>query len=622
MANKKQDGKNFDDSLIDEDIPSSDIDDIGSSDSMHKNADGGMKDLMSKDKKGKDSKPKKGTDTGTDNIDRDGKDLNKTTAQKLAKTKATADTAIAGVKVGMMLNLINFMKIMAAKALATVQAIGSAIWGSIVTFVGNVAAAIGVAATTAAVFVSSIAIVVVSVTVVGVSTIVANISVRNDAVNSVCVPTNTTYERTDLEQVTDGEASQIKMESAQKVYNVFSRAGSSDAVIAGVLGNFDIESGLNPKTAEGHYLNPPVGAYDGSWDDDAWLDINGMAIYGRYPNILKRGLGLGQWTDTADGATGNSQLRAFAKKMGKPWYSIDAQLAFMFNEPDGQKARAIKYLTTGEGRNYDVAEATNHFLIYWEGNPNNKYQQRLTSAIQWLIRIKEMKVDEDYADSILNDANITVGDLNNAKGEYHESDGCDGEVGDHQSEGAVDGTGTIPSDLGSARAWTRSSLPESLYQFAHDPESVGLVYGGPTNWFEHSGQCVDFSNSYMSVLYSISKLTIGNGKDTAYRWADEYGGTVSKTPSAGAVFSCSNTVGPYGHTGIVEHVFANGDMLVIEQNVKGYSGHDNGAPDTWNWRIISKAEWSREEPAANNSYSAYKWRFFKPDETPKWENMK
>ncbi|NQI11191.1 CHAP domain-containing protein, partial [Streptococcus suis] len=67
--------------------------------------------------------------------------------------------------------------------------------------------------------------------------------------------------------------------------------------ISAMLGNFWTESSITSKRAEGDYLNPPIGASASSWDDPNWLSISGPAIYnGSYPNILKRGLGLGQWT--------------------------------------------------------------------------------------------------------------------------------------------------------------------------------------------------------------------------------------------------------------------------------------------------------------------------------------
>ena len=108
--------------------------------------------------------------------------------------------------------------------------------------------------------------------------------------------------------------------------------GASPQAIAAILGNWSVESSINPKRAEGDYLSPPVGATDSSWDDEAWLAIGGPAIYGgAYPNILHRGLGLGQWTDTADGSTRHTALLNYARTQNKKWYDLDLQLDFMLH---------------------------------------------------------------------------------------------------------------------------------------------------------------------------------------------------------------------------------------------------------------------------------------------------
>lgn len=625
---------NVDESMIDQNVDptdfaanhSSEVEDmdLDQIDLMHDNAGGGMKDMLD-DSKGKDKgdKNKKGGSSDVDDLPfskgSDSKPKNKKNdlMKKVLKAKAGSSAAGGGALAYTAYKLIEFLKLLFTKAVQMVQGFLATVVNAIMSVVNTVASFLGVSVTIAATIVTGSTLGVVSAIVVGVSTVIATNTARTDAVVSACVPSTVKYENPDLDEINDGEMSQIRKDSAQKIWSVFKKAGATVNVTAGVLGNFDIESSINPKRAEGDYLSPPVGASADSWNDDDWLNIGGAAIYnGRYPNILRRGLGLGQWTDTADGARGNSELRAHAKAIGKPWYSIDAQISFMFNEPNGQRTNALKHLLSDAAKDYGVDEATRYFLIHWEGNPGDKLAQRQQSAAEWAIRLTEMETDDSYADSILNDSNISQGNTNNATGEYNKSDGCDDVVGSHYSGGEPDGTGEVPSDL-QGWAWTPATLPDSLKKFAHDPESVGLGYNSSKNWFENSGQCVDFSNSYMSVLYSKSKMTIGNGKDTAYRWADVYGGEVSKTPVSGAVFSCLNA-GQYGHTGIVEHVFANGDILVIEQNVPGYSGAGAGQTNSWNWRIITKAEWSRE----SGTSASWGWVFFKPNETPKWDSVK
>nr|WP_236922062.1 phage tail tip lysozyme [Enterococcus faecalis] len=54
-------------------------------------------------------------------------------------------------------------------------------------------------------------------------------------------------------------------------------------------------------------------------------------LWGRFPNILHRGLGLGQWTDTADGGRRHTLLLDYAKGKNKKWYDLQLQLDFIFD---------------------------------------------------------------------------------------------------------------------------------------------------------------------------------------------------------------------------------------------------------------------------------------------------
>lgn len=149
--------------------------------------------------------------------------------------------------------------------------------------------------------------------------------------------------------------------------------------IAAILGNFDVESGINPKRAEGDYLPPPIGVVDdSSWDNDEWLSIGGVEIYnGRYPNILRRGLGLGQWTDTMDGAIKHTLLRNFANERGSKWYYMDLQIDFMFNGDSPYYTQQFRDIITSTE---DVAVLTRRFLNNWEGNPSDKIDNRIEHA--------------------------------------------------------------------------------------------------------------------------------------------------------------------------------------------------------------------------------------------------
>lgn len=155
---------------------------------------------------------------------------------------------------------------------------------------------------------------------------------------------------------------------------------ATDKGIAGALGNWAVESNINPKRAEGDYLSPPIGASASSWDDLTWLSMSGPQIYdGRFPNILHRGLGLGQWTDTSDGAVRHTALLNFANSKNKKWYDLELQIDFMFNgDSPGYQTIAKSILSSSDS----PSTLAQRFLINWEGNPGDKLKERQNASEQ------------------------------------------------------------------------------------------------------------------------------------------------------------------------------------------------------------------------------------------------
>ena len=165
--------------------------------------------------------------------------------------------------------------------------------------------------------------------------------------------------------------------------------GATKNGIAAILGCWDIESGIEPKCAEADYYNPPIGTGGNRnsplYDDDNWLDMNGPQIYnGGNSGILKRGLGLGQWTDTYDYTYNtyslrNSELRRYANLKGKKWYDLTLQLDFLLNGDNDYAISVVHDVLTS----YDsVNNLTEEFLKKWEGVAGNKLSERQSSANQ------------------------------------------------------------------------------------------------------------------------------------------------------------------------------------------------------------------------------------------------
>lgn len=178
---------------------------------------------------------------------------------------------------------------------------------------------------------------------------------------------------------------------------------------------------------------------------------------------------------------------------------------------------------------------------------------------------------------------------------------------------APDSTGSHTQNVpqGFGLIWKPQDLPDELKKYAIDPESLGMKYGGAwsysldkineSGWIDFvtdlPGQCTELVASVICNLWDKDGSHFinaqGNGKEVASIVAGKLGISVGKEPKTGAIFSTTYS-NEYGHTGVVSHVFENGDVLVVEQNIPKYSGASNGQPNTWDYRLISKASYGSE----------------------------
>lgn len=170
----------------------------------------------------------------------------------------------------------------------------------------------------------------------------------------------------------------------------------------------------------------------------------------------------------------------------------------------------------------------------------------------------------------------------------------------------VDGTGTYnPAD---GAIWTDTrfephvarrqiGLPDSIAPYAIDPTKVGLLWSDEASWslrcYDYAN-CTDFSANIAAHMWSKdgqpAENVMGNGGQVTSFWQQK-GVPKTDVPHAGEIFSVEYGPGLAGHTGMVSHVFEDGTLLIIEQNVAGWSGAENNSPRTWNWRILRPEEW-------------------------------
>lgn len=325
---------------------------------------------------------------------------------------------------------------------------------------------------------------------------------------------------------TIGQFGGDEFERAKAIYDYLKSKGATNQAIAAILGNWSVESSINPKRAEGDYLSPPVGATDSSWDDEGWLSLNGPTIYnGRYPNILKRGLGLGQWTDTADGSRRHTLLLEYAKGKHQKWYDLGLQLDFMLHGDSPYYTNWLKEFFKKSGSPASLAQL---FLIYWEGNNGDKLLERQTRASEWYYQI---------------------------------------EKGFSQPNG-----GTAQSDPKALEA-VRGDLFENSIPGGGD--GMGYAYGqctwGVAARINQLGLKLKCKNGEKIPIIS----TMGNGQDWV-RTAASLGGEIGTRPQEGAILSFAGgghgTPTEYGHVAFVEKVYPDGSFLISETN---YNGNPN-----------------------------------------------
>lgn len=323
---------------------------------------------------------------------------------------------------------------------------------------------------------------------------------------------------------------------AKQVYDFLKAKGASNQFIAAVLGNWSVESSVTSKRAEGDYLSPPVGATESSWDDDAWLSIGGPAIYnGRYPNIIHRGLGLGQWTDTADGSVRHTLLRNYATSKGKKWYDLDLQLEFMMEGDSPYYTNWVKKHMTDTGSPATLAQL---FLIYWEGNAGDRLLERQSRAIEWFYQI-----EKGFSQAAAGTAKVDVKSLESIRGDLY--------------DGIVPGGG---DDMG--YPWGQCT-----WGTAKRMNQLGLQLKGRDG----------------SKIPIIS--TMGNGMDWVAT-ASRLGGETGTTPRDGAIISF-NLGDAYGHVALVEKVYPDGSFLISETNYNGSAYNPTGVVT---FRTISGAD--------------------------------
>lgn len=161
---------------------------------------------------------------------------------------------------------------------------------------------------------------------------------------------------------------------AQAVYTVMKGWGMPEENIAGILGNWSAESGIDPTSVEGIFTEPyTIGPRkQAAWDAD----------FAHMGYVQHAGIGLGQWTNGR-----NRLLISYAASKGVDWYALRTQLAFMVQgDSPGDVAVVKDMIENSKGTPRDAAF---FFHDEWERSADTPAmaERRATAAETWFARM-------------------------------------------------------------------------------------------------------------------------------------------------------------------------------------------------------------------------------------------
>lgn len=388
---------------------------------------------------------------------------------------------------------------------------------------------------------------------------------------------------------------------AQRVFEEFTKTyGTSGAFAAGVLANIRGESEFIQDRGESWYKYP--------------YEIRRFGMNNKTPVT-----GMGPSTPASEKpgdpnyfGGGLFQFTPFTKFANSSWWgkikkdegwALENQIGFLLDDEFWNRAIEGYFSNTGKSTFGDAealisaedpAEAALYFMMAYE-RPGSPHPERLEWAKQ---ANKVFNKDNVKADRSKWKFGSSSSGASSSSSDKKKSDGeCPAGHKDAKAGWGEDGTGTY-SQGGS---WKPDELPDELKKYAIDPESLGMHFSSPEGWPNPNGQCAHLSESMMALLWQKDGQSKGVkrtffGKDEADSHAEFYGGSVTDQPTKGAVSGVPAGSGwsdpEAGHTYIVSHRFANGDILVVEQNMTGKSGDAIHQPCTWNYRIVPKEQYS------------------------------
>lgn len=441
----------------------------------------------------------------------------------------------------------NMVQMLISWALGVAQSAASAVLGVGAAVSSAVGGAVS-AATAAAMMVTGGGVAIAAAASVVVASNASEQLMRSDG-QIQCQPV---IQRT-LEHVSTEPGSLKAAENAERIYSVFAAWGMPDENIAGILGNWDAESEIDPTGVETifdekHRIGPrKQEAWDLQWDI-AEFDPE-YAV--KYPAIDKMGIGLGQWTNGR-----NTLLTNYADSIDEPWYDIETQLGFMMSHDDPVRVAYMQdLLETSRG---SVEEATLDFKAQWEGLSDASAPRRVEAAEHWMAMFGSWEVDDDLADSILDQAGTTVDTANQQRAADLRAQCQDSATavaaGDAHYSGEIssDGWAEPTETMHVTSLWGPRNHPGSGQCRSHDGLDLDGNYGDPY-FAAHDGLIRDLEWTATGGWTLTLELSDGSGF-LKYLHTNSTPESASGTPeffvSVGDEVKAGDHLGNIGNTGL------------------------------------------------------------------------
>ncbi|KOX14120.1 hypothetical protein ADL05_17375 [Nocardiopsis sp. NRRL B-16309] len=339
-------------------------------------------------------------------------------AKKGVGTAAAVPAVGVGAQLMVLLMFLNWLKGMMAMLLALLMNLWSLIWmlvlqvvkavvsffvsigGAIAGFFGGMFSAVTGAVVSAGAGLLGLVTAIASAVVV----VQGNSSAQHEPVPDSCREETERIVQ-EIDDNTESGATSANIEAtAEEVYSILAGMGMQDENIAGVLANFQHESGIDPTTVETIFNEPyEVGPRTREAEENGFqVELIDADYAAKYPGIDLVGIGLGQWTNGR-----NTLLTDYAESTGGEWYELETQLTFMLSEDDPVRVRFVQDLI--ENPSGSVEQSTKDWMFQWEGlTIESELTERQEDAKVWFAKLDGWEADEGRADSILEQAEATV----------------------------------------------------------------------------------------------------------------------------------------------------------------------------------------------------------------------